>query len=62
MQKRKVWLNTKWVGSISGHSYEDLAHSPLGDNGDVYLAVEAARNAYPVNFLTSCLMSVTDRQ
>jgi hypothetical protein len=56
MPKRKIW-NNQWIESIPVNDDEYLTHSPLGDNGDVYLAIEAAKNAYPASFLSRYLIS-----
>lgn len=56
MEQYKMWINGKWVPAISGETYkavnpatgEDIAEIPLGDERDVDLAVQAARNAFPI--------------
>jgi hypothetical protein len=56
MKNCKIWINNRFIESAVGNSYEDLAYATLGDNGNLYLAREAARNAFSLRQLIHYLV------
>jgi betaine-aldehyde dehydrogenase len=55
MEKFRMWIGGRWVGAVSGKTYqalnpateEEIAEIPLGDKADVDNAVAAAHKAFP---------------